>query len=153
MSSKKARGFQKGNLHASLKNANKVSRFPFDSTVAKKEQAYTKSRTSRRCSCYHPENCREIQDEYDRLGMNDRVGYTRVCKPKEAHSVDGRYAVYQQELIRQQQRDLENLREDDLLSFDEDVLTVACSHFPPDYLDHIQKRDGNIVFCYQIDGF
>ena len=85
--------------------------------------------------------------------MNDRVGYTRVCKPKEAHSVDGRYAVYQQELIRQQQRDLENLREDDLLSFDEDVLTVACSHFPPDYLDHIQKRDGNIVFYYQIDGF
>ena len=57
------KGFQKGNLHASLVNANKVSRFPFDPTVAKKEQAYTKSRTSRRCSCYHPENCREIQDE------------------------------------------------------------------------------------------
>jgi hypothetical protein len=76
------KGFQKGNLHASLKNANKVSRFPFDPTVAKKEQAYTKSRTSRRCSCYHPENCREIQDEYDRLGMNDRVGYSVYANQK-----------------------------------------------------------------------
>lgn len=169
MGPKNKKGFQKGNVYAikkergCLKNGNlaeKKARFPPHPAAASSGKvaaaattSSTTSRTNRICSCYFPETCREIQNEYLRLGIDDRVGYTTVAKstPKPGQPPT-RYEIYRNELIRQRQNDLEDVKAWDSYSVDGDKLTVAYSHFPPAYLEHHHKGR-RLFFDYKMDGF